>query len=152
MTDIYPGISTISAGFNAQLPPINMSYSSIKLIQTQMYNTWAQAEVCILLNRVIATMMLNDKVMQCMCALVFPGQTIAFAEQYAESLIAGFSATASTGQTFSLVLPPTMLALGFPASPSGAGSGYLSPTAVCDMVCRFKSNGTALSLMTWDIG
>ena len=45
MTDVYPALDSITAGFNAQLPPINMSFSSIKLVQTQMYNTWSQAEV-----------------------------------------------------------------------------------------------------------
>ena len=79
-------------------------------------------------------------------------QTIAFAEQYTIALLAGYSATASTGQTFSLTLPPHMIALGYPASPSGAGSGFIKPAAVVEMICEFKTNGTVLSLMTWDIG
>ena len=81
-----------------------------------MYNTWAQAE------------------------------TISFAEQYTQALLAGYSATASTGQTFSLTLPARMIALGFPASPNGAGSGFIKPTDVCAMICAFKANGTTIAL------
>lgn len=79
-------------------------------------------------------------------------QTIVFAEQYVQALLLGYSASASTGQVFSLTLPPHMIALGYPASPSGAGSGFIQPAQVCAMICGFKSNGTTLALMTWDIG
>lgn len=120
MVDLYPALNSISPGFNAQLPPINQSLSLIHMIQIQMYNTWAGVE------------------------------TIAYAQQYVAAVMAGFNATASDGQTFSLAIPPAKLALGYPASTSGASSGFLDPTAVVAMVCGFPA--AARTLMTWDIG
>jgi hypothetical protein len=167
MTDVYPALNTISAGFNAQVPPINMSFASIGLVQAQMYNTWAQVRVrcgsgregavpyCVAREgeREATTQhSVNSHASQLFLAQTPQAETIAFATQYAQAVLAGFSATASSGQTFSLQLTAPMLALGYPASPSGAGSGFVSPSLVCAMICSFRSNGSALSLMTWDIG
>jgi hypothetical protein len=45
------------------------------------------------------------------------------------------------------------LLLGYPASPSGASSGYLSPSAVVNMVHALAANSTPIAgLMTWSIG
>ncbi len=45
------------------------------------------------------------------------------------------------------------LLLGYPASPSGASSGYLSPSAVVSMVHALAANSTPIAgLMTWSIG
>ena len=49
--------------------------------------------------------------------------------------------------------PPSQLLLGYPASGSGAGSGYIDPSQLKSMYQTLKSEGYTISgFMTWSIG
>ena len=74
------------------------------------------------------------------------GETLAFATSYTAGLLKGYTA----GGVVVPPMPPAKLWLGYPASPSGAGSGYIDP-------CKVVANVLAMpvpvyGLMTWDIG
>ena len=70
-------------------------------------------------------------------------ETIAYALTYAAELVAGCNISG-----FNVSVPLPRLRLGYPASPSAAGSGYITPTAVVAMARKAQING----LMTWEIG
>jgi chitinase len=64
----------------------------------------------------------------------------------------GFACTGD-GQTFNLTIPGPQLALGFPASPSGAGSGYQQPATVAALFRALQAAGTPVGgIMAWSIG
>lgn len=79
-------------------------------------------------------------------------ETVAYAEQYAAKLMTGYSAQGD-GLNFPVQVPGAKLVLGYPASPSGASSGFIEPAAVVAMVRALESKGTPIGgLMTWSIG
>ena len=52
-----------------------------------------------------------------------------------------------------MTVPAAHLLLGYPAAPGGAGSGYIEPAKVVQMVKDLRGKGTAIKgLMTWSIG
>jgi chitinase len=123
MTDIFPDYPQITAGFNRFIPLIDTTFIS-------------QIDV-------IMPQMYNS------WSAV---ETIAYAEIYTYELKNGFTATAP-GYIFNVSLPTSKIALGYPASRSGAGSGFINPPDVVAMVQRLAANQTILAgLMTWDIG
>ena len=123
MTNVYPELNTVSAGFNELAPLIAMeSPSVLESVQVQMYNTWGAVE------------------------------TVSYAEQYTKELNAGYNVTAD-GKIYFVEVPPSQLVLGYPASPKGAGSGYIAPSQLKSMYETLKSNGITISgFMTWSIG
>eukprot|EP01059_Diplonema_ambulator_P030779 TRINITY_DN5402_c0_g1_i1.p1 TRINITY_DN5402_c0_g1~~TRINITY_DN5402_c0_g1_i1.p1 ORF type:complete len:323 (+),score=47.42 TRINITY_DN5402_c0_g1_i1:50-970(+) len=75
-------------------------------------------------------------------------ETLDYAKNYTAMLLQGY-AIPSANVTVPPI-PPQKLALGYPASPSGAGSGYLPP---CDVAAMVRDmHPPILGLMTWDIG
>ena len=123
MTDVFPDYPQITAGFNRFVPLIDTSFIS---------------EI--------------DLVMPQMYNSWSAVETIAYAETYTYELKNGFIATAP-GDTFNVTLPMSKVALGYPASRSGAGSGFINPTDVVSMVRTLAENQTQIAgLMTWDIG
>jgi len=78
-------------------------------------------------------------------------ETIAYATQYAKELIQGWSPSGPSGQ-IPCKVPGSKLILGYPASPSGAGSGYIDPSAVASMAKTLVQNNQLAGIMTWDIG
>ena len=79
-------------------------------------------------------------------------QTTEYAQKYAQLLDAGYTAS-GWGHTFDVRVPAGNLLLGYPAAPGGAGSGYIAPEQVVQMVKDLKAKGTAIrGLMTWSIG
>jgi len=122
MVDLYPPISAISLGFNAQAPVVNLTLQWLSSVQIQMYNTWAQVE------------------------------TIQYAEQYVPQLVAGYDVYGD-GKTFHVTLPAAKIVLGYPASTSGAGSGFLNPEQVVQLAPYFAAQGMTIGgFMTWCIG
>ena len=61
-------------------------------------------------------------------------ETIAYAEQYVQQLLVGY-VVAADDETFNVTIPASKLVLGYPASPSGAGSGYIAPSDVVESAC-----------------
>lgn len=127
MTDVYPGWPGISAGFNRYAPLLGNGFLQrhFAFVMPQMYNSWAAVE------------------------------TAAYAQQYAAQLLAGYSIPASAGNpAYNVTVPGTKLLLGYPASPSGASSGFLPPATVVGVVQALAANAsTAIAgLMTWSIG
>jgi chitinase len=118
MTNLYPDYPQIVSGFNELSPLIASSYDHLDIIQPQMYNTWGQVE------------------------------TISYAEKYVSELSGGFSITTPSKSVLNITVPLDKLVLGYPASPNGAGSGYLDPASVVSMAVTLKLRG----LMTWSIG
>lgn len=124
MTDVSPGWPSISPGFNRYVPLLAQPFGSRDI----------------------------DLVMPQMYNTWQAVETIAYAESYAAQLLAGFVVT-SGSSSYNITVAGSALLLGFPATPSGAGSGYLSPPAVVAAVRALANNGTAIAgLMTWDIG
>ena len=124
MTDVYPGWPDVSPGFNR--------YAS--LVSQPFCNSYIDFIMPQLYNTWAAV------------------ETIDYAESYAASLQAGFTVSGGSA-TYNVTIPGRQLLLGYPASPSGAGSGYIAPADVVAMVRRLAANGTAVfGLMTWDIG
>jgi len=122
MVDLYPPISAISLGFNAQAPVVNLTLPYLKAIQIQMYNSWAQVE------------------------------TIEYAEQYVQQLVNGYDVYGD-GKTFHVRIPASKIVLGYPASTSGASSGFLDPNQVITLIPYFENKGIPIGgLMTWCIG
>ena len=123
MTNVYPGLNTVSSGFNELAPLIAMETPQIlESVQVQMYNTWGAVE------------------------------TTSYAETYTAQLDAGFNVTAD-GKYYFVQVPPSQLVLGYPASPKGAGSGYIPPSQLKTMYQTLKSQGYDVSgFMTWSIG
>ena len=79
-------------------------------------------------------------------------ETVAFAESYAPRLMAGYHVQGD-GQDYFVQISNKKLILGYPATPSGAGSGYLAPSDVVGIAQYFIGRGTPLlGLMTWSIG
>jgi len=70
-------------------------------------------------------------------------ESVKYAATYAAEVAAG-----CTIGPFNISVPLPRLRLGFPASPSAAGSGFLPPAAVAAMARAAGVDG----LMTWDIG
>lgn len=123
MTDVFPDYNQITSGFNRYVPLVDDSFIS---------------EI--------------DAVMPQMYNSWSSVETIAYAKTYAYELANGFSVT-SPGFVFNVTLSPSKVWLGFPASRSAAGSGYINPTDVASMVRALAANNTILGgLMTWDIG
>ena len=76
-------------------------------------------------------------------------ETLAYASYYAAALQRGFVVAPS----YNVTVPSSALLLGYPASTSAAGSGWLSPPGVVAMARALAANGTAIrGLMTWSIG
>merc|ERR1719206_630877 len=123
MTNVYPDLSTVSAGFNELAPLIAMENATVlQWVQVQMYNTWGAVE------------------------------TVSYAEQYTAELVKGYNVTAD-GKTYFVQVPPSQLLLGYPASPRGAGSGYIEPSKLKAMYSDLKSSGYDIAgFMTWSIG
>lgn len=124
MTDVYPEYSGITAGFNRYAPLVDASFlDEIDCVMPQMYNSWGAVE------------------------------TVAFAESYVAALNAGYTATGTAGVSFNVTIPGLKLALGYPASRSAAGSGFIVPGSVVSMVRTLAANNSAIAgLMTWDCG
>ena len=72
-------------------------------------------------------------------------ETLAYARVYAGELTAGFAVASPP-----MLIPPVAPWLGFPASRSAAGSGFLPPADVVSMARGLGKNCSGL--MTWDIG
>eukprot|EP00486_Rosalina_sp_Unknown_P013547 CAMPEP_0201580462 /NCGR_PEP_ID=MMETSP0190_2-20130828/46535_1 /ASSEMBLY_ACC=CAM_ASM_000263 /TAXON_ID=37353 /ORGANISM="Rosalina sp." /LENGTH=307 /DNA_ID=CAMNT_0048016545 /DNA_START=30 /DNA_END=953 /DNA_ORIENTATION=+ len=123
MVNVYPGLSTVSPGFNELAPLIAMETPQVlESVQVQMYNSWSSVE------------------------------TTAYAETYTKQLAAGYNVTAD-GKPYFVKVPPSQLVLGYPASPKGAGSGYIAPSQLKTMYASLKSAGYTVSgFMTWSIG
>jgi len=123
MTDVYPDWPQVSAGFNRYVPLL-VSGSPGRL----------------------------DMVMPQMYNSWAQVETVAYAETYARELQAGFSCTGG-GSTYNVTVPAGGLLLGYPASRSAAGSGFIDPPQVVAMARALAANGSALGgLMTWSIG
>eukprot|EP01061_Rhynchopus_euleeides_P035729 TRINITY_DN6020_c0_g1_i1.p3 TRINITY_DN6020_c0_g1~~TRINITY_DN6020_c0_g1_i1.p3 ORF type:complete len:322 (+),score=107.43 TRINITY_DN6020_c0_g1_i1:58-966(+) len=73
-------------------------------------------------------------------------ETLAYAQQYLSALQKGYTVAG-------VVVPPipaSKILLGYPATPSGASSGFIEP---CDIVAAFRDvHPPIMGLMTWDIG
>jgi chitinase len=74
-------------------------------------------------------------------------ETVSFAQAYTQKLVTGYSATDGT-TTFNVQVPLDKIILGFPASPSGAGSGFIAPSDVAALLTTVQCGG----IMTWSIG
>lgn len=125
MTDVYPDYTQETAGFNRFAPLLGADFlPQIDAIQPQMYNSWSGVE------------------------------SIAYARTYVSELVAGFVVVSGAGPSpVNITIPAAKLWLGYPASRSAAGSGFIDPQAVVAMVRSLAANGTAIGgLMTWDIG
>jgi len=122
MVDLYPPISAITLGFNAQAAVVNLTLSILNSIPIQMYNSWAQVE------------------------------TIPYAQTYVPQLNKGYDVYGD-GKTFHVQIPPSKIVLGYPASTSGASSGFVDPSQVVQLLPYFQAQGTPIGgLMTWCIG
>ena len=76
-------------------------------------------------------------------------ETLAYAGYYAAALQAGFV----VAPNYSVAVPSRALVLGFPASRSAAGSGWVAPAGVVSLVRALAANATPVrGLMTWSIG
>lgn len=125
MTDLFPDYPQVAGSWNRYAPLVNNSFLAghIDFVWPQMYNTWGGVE------------------------------TIAYAKTYAGEIAAGFTLTGTGGATYAVNLPMKGFFLGYPASPSGAGSGFIDPAAVVAMVHALQANNTNLGgLMDWDLG
>jgi chitinase len=123
MTDVFPDYPQVTSGFNRYVPLLDDSF--------------------------IAAI---DAVCPQMYNSWSAVETVAYAETYTYELANGFSVK-SPSTSFNVTLIPAKVALGFPASRSAAGSGFISPQEVVAMVRALAANNTALAgLMTWDIG
>jgi len=79
-------------------------------------------------------------------------ETIAYAQTYGAALMKGYDVVAN-GVTYHVQIPGRKLALGFPACPAAAGSGFITPSAVATLPGYFSQQGTPIAgLMTWSIG
>lgn len=79
-------------------------------------------------------------------------ETTRYAQIYANTLANGYTATAD-GKPYRVVIKNPQLLLGYPASPSGAGQGYIDPADLCTMYQNMTQNGDAIAgFMAWDIG
>lgn len=81
-------------------------------------------------------------------------ETIKYAESYFHTLFTGF-ALVKGENSFPVKLTPDRVAPGYPASPHGAGSGFLPPSEVAAMIKGFAQNssmGKVAGAMTWDLG
>ena len=124
MTDVFPDYPTWTAGFNRYAPLLEAgSLQLIDAVMPQMYNTWSSVE------------------------------TVAYAKTYAGELQKGFSVAGPWPAPLNVTIPPEKLWLGFPASPSAAGSGYINPADVAAAVMGWAAGGLRVAgLMTWSIG
>ena len=123
MTNVYPDYNEVSAGFNELAPLIAMENSTV-LESVQVQMYNTWSAV----------------------------ETVSYAEQYTKQLDAGFNVTADS-KTYYVEIPPSQLLLGYPASGSGAGSGYIDPSQLKSMYQTLKSEGYTISgFMTWSIG
>ena len=76
-------------------------------------------------------------------------ETADYAAAYSAKLLAGFV----VADEYNVTVPAGKLVLGFPASASAAGSGFLPPAAVVALVRQLRAGGAAVAgLMTWDCG
>ena len=123
MTDLYPDLQSITAGFNRYVPLLDSSSIGLfDAVMPQMYNSWGAVE------------------------------TLAYAASYAGALQRGYAVTAA-GSTYNVTIPGRALMLGYPASRSAAGSGFLAPAGVVGMARALAANNTPIrGLMTWSIG
>jgi len=123
MPNLYPDGNSVSGGFNELAPLVSMVNSTILSI--------------------VAPQMYNS------WAQV---ETTTYAEQYVSELNAGYTVTGD-GQTFNVQVSPNNLLLGYPASPSGAGSGYINPSQLQSMYKDLISKNLQINgFMTWSIG
>jgi chitinase len=123
MTDLYPDYLQVTAGFNRYAPLLGSSSALFDAVMPQMYNSWAQVE------------------------------TIPYARYYAAALLGGFSVQGAGGTKYNVTVPSAALLLGYPASRSAAGSGFLSPTSIVAMGRALAANSTPIrGFMTWSIG
>jgi len=77
-------------------------------------------------------------------------ETIEYAKSYAYALEQGFSIA---NGAYNVTVQPGQFYLGYPASPSGAGSGFLPPADVVAMGRALAANSTPIKgFMTWAIG
>ena len=124
MTDVYPDWAQWSAGFNRYAPLVEAgSLGLLDAVMPQMYNTWSAVE------------------------------TLAYAKTYAGEVEAGFTVTGAGPAPLNVTIPAAKLHLGFPASRSAAGSGFIDPAAVAAAVRSWAAGGLQIGgLMTWCIG
>jgi chitinase len=84
-------------------------------------------------------------------------EALTYVTTYVASLAAGFVVSGASGSLYSVTLPPSALALGYPAVPSAAGSGYHAPALVvaafraAEAATSGSSGGGLGGLMTWSI-
>lgn len=125
MPNLNPDVpGTFAAGCNELAPVVGESMDALSWVQPQMYNSWSAVE------------------------------TTDYAKQYVAELIAGYNITLpSSGTTVSVSVPASKMRLGYPATASGAGSGYIQPAELVTMVRDLQKSGVDLGgLMTWSIG
>eukprot|EP00040_Diaphanoeca_grandis_P017425 m.90757 g.90757 ORF g.90757 m.90757 type:complete len:382 (-) comp26428_c0_seq1:188-1333(-) len=125
MPNLDPDVNMIASGFNELVPVISAQgvLTHLDVVQPQMYNTWAAVE------------------------------TTAYAQSYAAKLLAGFTTTATSHNVYDVKVPANKLFLGYPSTPKGAGSGFISPTLVAAMVGNLSAHGIDIGgIMTWSIG
>ena len=122
MGNVNPATSKTSAGQNELAPLVGTTLQCMNSVMPQMYNTWAAVE------------------------------SVAYAEQYARLVTAGWQVT-EDGKTYKVKIPPAKLYLGFPCSARGASSGYLAPKDLVAMLKSLRSDGLRLGgIMCWSIG
>ena len=123
MTNVYPDLSTVSGGFNEVAPLIAMVNTSV-LQYVQVQMYNTWAAV----------------------------ETVEYAKEYVKKLIKGYTVN-SKGKAYYVQVPASQLVLGYPASPKGAGSGYIDPAKLSGLWKGLKDEGIEIAgFMTWSIG
>ena len=79
-------------------------------------------------------------------------ETTSYAETYTGELNDGYMCTGDN-TNFWVQVSPNRILLGYPASPSGASSGYINPSQLKTMYQTLVSENLKIyGFMTWDIG
>lgn len=124
MTDVFPDYPSWTPGFNRYAPLLEArALPLLDAVMPQMYNSWSAVE------------------------------TLAYAKTYAGELEKGFVVSGAGPTPLNITVPAEKLWLGFPASRSAAGSGFINPPDVAAAVRAWAANGLHIGgLMTWSIG